>query len=521
MDSLAGMRWERVLAGGRLSGRYGRARVWVIRERPLEALSWLAFGVGLDYNRSREMNTNNGLPLIAPRVTPVLDPAFRPAVLANRAFRALARATAGSGMVRLALEQTDGTVSHYSSEILPDSHPQAAGNFAYLERIAKFLLWSRGGFRIHVEGPAALAAKLAAHYRETPTGKFDSHLVGERMFDQPIEVVHAKTLPPERHGATSLGRHLDGCRIGFDLGGSDRKVAAVIDGKVVFSEETVWDPYFQPDPQYHYDGIMDSLKKAAAHLPRVDAIGGSAAGVYVNNRVKVASLFRGVPADVFTRRVRDLFLEIRKAWNQIPLEVVNDGEVTALAGSMSLGQNRILGISLGTSTAGGYVNAEGNITSWLNELAFVPVDLNPAAPTDEWSGDYGCGVQYFSQQCVGRLLAPAGIEVDPKLPLPEKLKHVQQLMNQGDYRARKIYETIGAYLGYAIAHFTDFYDLANVLILGRVTSGPGGDVILAGAREVLKVEFPELARQIAFHIPDEKDKRHGQAVAAASLPKVG
>jgi len=250
----------------------------------------------------------------------------------------------------------------------------------------------------------------------------------------------------------------------------------------------------------------------------VDAIGGSAAGVYVNNRVKVASLFRGVPPDVFNKRVRDLFLEVRKAWNNIPLEVVNDGEVTALAGSMSLGKNRILGISLGTSTAGGYVNAEGNITSWINELAFVPVDLNPGAATDEWSGDYGCDVQYFSQQCVGRLLAPAGIEVEAGLGLPEKLKQVQKLMDQGDYRARKIYETIGTYLGYAIPHFTDFYDLENVLILGRVTSGPGGDVIIAGAKDVLKAEFPELTNRIAFHIPDEKDKRHGQAVAAASLP---
>src|SRR5512135_1811126 len=276
------------------------------------------------------------------------------------------------------------------------------------------------------------------------------------MFDNPIEVVHTKNLPPERRSAASLGRHLQGCRIGFDLGGSDRKVAAVIDGKVVFSDETVWDPYFQKDPQYHFDGIMDSLKKAAAHLPRVDAIGGSAAGVYVNNRVKVASLFRGVPSDLFEKRVKDMFLEIRKAWNNVPLEVVNDGEVTALAGSMSRGLNRILGVSLGTSTAGGYVNAEGNITTWLNELAFVPVDYNPAAPRDEWSGDYGCGVQYFSQQCVGRLLAPAGIEIPSNLSLPEKLKQVQKLMAEGDPRARKIYETIGAYLGYGVAHFADF-----------------------------------------------------------------
>src|ERR1051325_141544 len=182
---------------------------------------------------------------------------------------------------------------------------------------------------------------------------------------------------------------------------------------------------------------MDSLRKAAAHLPRVDAIGGSAAGIYRDNRVKVASLFRGVPPNVFNGQVKNLFLEVRKAWNNVPFEVVNDGEVTALAGSMSLGRNRVLGISMGTSTAGGYVNAEGNITSWLNELAFLPVDYRPDAPTDEWSGDYGCGVQYFSQQAVGRLLAPAGIALDAALPLPERLKEVQRLMQAGDGRARK------------------------------------------------------------------------------------
>ena len=466
------------------------------------------------------MNINHGLALAAPRVTPVLDPWLRPAALANRAFQEQVRASGQPVALALALEQTDGSVSHFQTQILPEKHQSAAGNFVYIERIVKFLLWSRGGSRIYITGPRSLADRLTAHFRETPTGRFDSNLVGERMFDKAIEIVHVGQLPLERRSAAPLGRHLEGCRIGFDLGGSDRKVAAVIDGKVVFSEETVWDPYFQPDPKYHYDGIMDSLKKAAAHLPRVDAIGGSAAGVYVNNRVKVASLFRGVPSEVFERRVKDLFLEIRREWNNIPFEVVNDGEVTALAGSMSLGKNRILGISLGTSTAGGFVNAEGNITSWINELAFVPVDYNPNAPADEWSSDRGCGVQYFSQQCVGRLLEPAGIELDPKLPLPEKLKHVQNLMAQEDYRARKIYQTIGAYLGYGVAHFSDFYDLENVLILGRVTSGSGGELILQVAKEVLKTEFPDLAKRIAFHIPDEKQKRHGQAVAAASLPEL-
>ena len=461
---------------------------------------------------------NNGLALVPPRVAPVLDPGFRPAVLAHRFFVQQARGTGQPVPVRLALEQTDGSVFHFSTEIFAEGHAQSRGNFSFLERLVKTLLWSRGGCRLYFDGPTALGRQLEKRWRETVAGRFDSHLVGERMFDHALELVQTHNLPPERVHTRPLGRHLDGCRIGFDLGGSDRKVAAVLDGKVVFSDETAWDPCPQTDPQYHFDGIMDSLKAAAAHLLRVDAIGGSAAGVYVNNRVKVASLFRSVPADAFDRRVKNLFLEIKNVWGDVPLEVVNDGEVTALAGSMALKKNAVLGIAMGTSTAGGYVTAEGNITSWLNELAFVPVDYNPQAPVDEWSGDYGCGSQYFSQQWVGRLLSPAGLELPTALPLPEKLRHVQRLMAHGDERAATIYRTIGTYLGYGVALYSDFYNVQNVLILGRVTTGRGGDLILEGARQVLSVEFPDLHQRIAFHLPGETEKRHGQAVAAASLP---
>ena len=459
-------------------------------------------------------------PSIMPQVPPVLDPGFRPAVLANQNYRARVKASGFSQPVRLAIEQADGSVFHCATEIFPENHASAAENFHHIERLVKFLLWSWGGWRIHIDGPSALAVRLQNYFRETATGGFDSNIIGERIYDHAIEVVATSELPPARSATRPLGRHLNGCRIGFDLGGSDRKVAALIDGKVVFSEETVWDPYFHPDPQYHFDGIMDSLKKAAAHLPRVDAIGGSAAGCYVNNRVKVASLFRGVGPELFEARVKNLFFEVQRAMGGVPIEVVNDGEVTALAGSMALGKNAVLGLALGTSLAAGYVTRDGNITSWLNELAFAPVDYNPAAPRDEWSGDYGVGAQYFSQQAVGRLLAPAGIAADPALPLPEKLKHVQSLMAQGDERAGKIYQTIGTYLGYAIAHYAEFYDFDHVLILGRVTSGQGGDVIIQNAREVLRVEFPALSKRIGFHVPDEKEKRHGQAVAAASLPIV-
>ncbi len=455
-----------------------------------------------------------------PKILPVLDAQFRPALLARRAFRERVRQSGRAVPVRLALEQSDGSVFHTSTEIFAEDLPAAQDNYQHVERILKFLLWSRGGWRIHFDGPAALAAKLAAHYRDDATGQFDSDMVGAKMFDHPLEILNTPELPRERSQTKPLGRHLDGCRIGFDLGGSDRKAAAVIEGKVVFSDETVWDPYFHPDPQYHFDGIMDSLRKAAAHLPRVDAIGGSAAGIYVNNRVKAASLFRGVPPDLFASRVKDLFLEIRAAWNNVPFEVVNDGEVTALAGAMALERNRVLGIALGTSTAGGWVDARGNITSWLNELAFVPVDYHPGTARDEWSGDYGVGSQYFSQQAVGRLLPAAGIDAPRDLPLPEKLKLVQSLMAQGDERARKIYDTLGVYLGYFIADCAEFYDLQNVLVLGRVTSGTGGDLIVETARRTLQAEFPELAERLTLQVPDEKQKRHGQAIAAASLPEI-
>ena len=269
---------------------------------------------------------------------------------------------------------------------------------------------------------------------------------------------------------------------------------------------------------HHLEGVHDSLQRAAAHLPRVDAIGGSAAGVYVNNEVRVASLFRGVPPDEFERHIRRMFFTLQARWGGVPFEVANDGEVTALAGSMSLGANAVLGLSMGTSQAAGWVTPDGHITPWLNELAFAPVDYRADAPRDEWSGDLGCGVQYFSQQGVARLAPKAGFAFAAGQPLPEQLVAVQQAMAAGDPRARAVYATIGTCFGYALAHYADFYDVRHVLVLGRVTSGEGGAVILAQAAAVLRAEFPELADRIRLHTPDEQNKRHGQAVAAASLP---
>jgi predicted NBD/HSP70 family sugar kinase len=456
--------------------------------------------------------------LVPGRVTPPLDPGFRPAVLARRKLAGAAAASTGATPVTIALQQPGASVYVRETWAFPSDDPLCAIAEALTERLVKSMLWGRGGSRLWVDGPEGVVAALRRHYAEDPAGRFDADMVG-RHYATPLEIVAAprSAFPDPLDGTVAVGGDLRGCRIGFDLGASDRKAAAVIDGEVVFSEEILWDPSHQSDPAWHYAQIDDSLRRAAAHLPRVDAIGGSAAGVYVANEARSASLFRSVPADQF-HRVRSLFHDLRAAWGGIPFEVRNDGDVTALAGAMVAGVGGLLGIAMGSSEAAGYVTRDRGLTPWLNELAFTPIDYSPDAPVDEWSGDRGCGARYFSQQALPRLLPAAGIAVDEAMPLPEQLVALQDLMAAGDERAVRVYETIGTHFGYALLEYADFYDFEHVLLLGRVVTGPGGEVIGARAADVLAIEGT--ARPIKFHAVSERDKRHGQAVAAASLPRI-
>jgi predicted NBD/HSP70 family sugar kinase len=457
-----------------------------------------------------------------PNVAPPLHREFRPAWLGNQAFRAEVARSAGVRLV-LALERDAGNVSLFETTLLPPSHAQASVNLRYVERILKFLLWQKGGFRVSVAGPSDVAEHLAREYAPGGARAFDAEFFAKIYEKQKfiVESVSFEALPTEREQGAAVGGHLEGCRIGFDAGGSDRKVAAVIDGKEVFSCEIVWEPKLQSDPQYHFDGIDDSIRRAAAHLPRIDAIGVSSAGIYVNNRTMVASLFRKVPEAAFDAKIKNIYLDIAKKWGDVPLEVANDGDVTALAGALELKDHSVLGIAMGTSEAVGYVNAQGLITGWLNELAFAPVDYSASAAVDhEWSGDRGTGVGYFSQDAVIRLAARAGVELEDGVSPGAKLKRVQELLAKGDPRPQGIFETLGVYLGYGLLHYADFYPVKHVLLLGRVTSGRGGSVLLDKAREVLARESPELAKRLNIHLPDEATRRVGQSIAAASLPRL-
>ena len=454
------------------------------------------------------------------KVNAKLDPQFMPLSVVCRDMR---EATKENGQdLIIAIERNKGYTVTYKTRIFKDGTGHDEENFAFVERMAKALLWVAGGYKIYIAGSDVVGAKIKEAYSYGGLRDFDVKFM-ERVYEKTFEVIVCAydKAPKDISAAAPIGRHLDGCRIGFDAGGSDRKVSAVINGESVYSEEVVWFPKTNTDPEYHYQGILEAMKTAASHMPRVDAIGVSSAGVYIDNRIMVASLFLKVSDEDFDKRVKNMYIDVAKEIGEnIPIEVANDGDVTALAGAMDLDDNSVLGVAMGTSEAGGYVDPQGNITGWLNELAFVPVDFCKDAMVDEWSGDYGCGVKYFSQDGVIKLAPYAGIELDESLSPAEKLKVVQNLMKEGDERAKAIYDTIGAYFGYAIAFYTEFYDIKHVLIMGRVTSGEGGTILLERAQEVLDKEFPELAEKIQLHIPDESSRRVGQSVAAASLPEV-
>lgn len=444
---------------------------------------------------------------------PVLDKSFIPFIQFVRAYMREAREP-----VAIALHGPGGQIFVYET-FIRSQVGAAEVNKYYLDRLVKLLLWAVGAYRVTVCGPEPLHAYIADQYSAQGAHAFDDDFF-QCIYDRPFEV---RCLPYENRPtpvtrSDSIGRHVNGCRIGFDAGGSDRKVSAVINGEAVFTEETVWHPKTAADPAYHYEGILDSLKKAAGHMPRVDAIGISSAGVYVDNRTKVASLFRKVPKELFDAQVKDIYLRAAKEFGDVPVVVCNDGDVSALAGSMYYQKNNMLGLAMGTSTAAGYVDEAGNIKGWLSELAFVPIDLQACAPIDEWSGDAGCGTSYFSQDAAIRLSEAAGIRLDAEKSPAEKLKCLQDMLSRGEQGAISIFQTIGCYLGHTAPLFHMLYGCTHILLQGRVMSGEGGNIITEEAKRVLSADYPELTGKVELILPDEAFRRLGQSVIAASLP---
>merc|ERR1711981_206245 len=294
---------------------------------------------------------------------------------------------------------------------------------------------------------------------------------------------------------------------------------------------------------YHFDAIVAAMKGSIERAKEkgfgdIQAVGGSATGtVSADNDATWCDIFPNVPPDVYKEKVVDIFQRIAKDLaGDVPLKVINDGEVTALAAVQKIKAGNVMGISMGSSEGGGYANADGNLLGWINELCYIRLDLNPNAPTDPWTKGAHTGIShmYLGQRGATKLAAKAGVKVPENQVYPHPdmctithenhaqcLKLIQKAMADPEQEpeVRKLYETVGVYLGYGLAQYTEFYKIDNVMILGRVSKGAGGDLMMATAKKVLETEFPEIP-PITFHTADDHFKAVGQCIAAAALPTI-
>lgn len=480
--------------------------------------------------------------LTRPSVPAPLDPNFCPFVLGKRNYMKKVAECAQYGKVselQFAVERPDGCVGRDKLQVFSEDHEGFDASVFLAGECIRYMLWQRGGFKLFLSGPAKICEQVKAAYAKG--GKYDFEATTmPKIYAVPWTVAivgKPEDLPAAKEAPIVCGKVASGCRIAFDLGKSDVKTVAVKDGEVLDSAETEWD-VTNPDPQYHYDVIVKAMKATASKLPgKVEAIGGSATGaVSANSEATWCDCFPNVPPDVYKKRVVPIFKDIAKnEFGGVPVKVINDGEVTAVAGGQMIGDGAdCFGISLGSSEGSGYVDESGALTGWINENAYNPFDLNPSGPGNPWSPHRGDASMYLGQRAATRLAKLGGIQLPEEMmpdhpnmnatshaPHAQCLKKVQAAMKDPaqERQARKIYETIGVYLGYAIAQYCEYLPIKNVMILGRVSTGTGGDIMMEWARKVLSQEFPALAH-IKFHTPSEHMKRVGQCVAAAALPEL-
>jgi len=476
--------------------------------------------------------------LSRPKVPAPLDPNFSPLILGKRKY---ANATKDcKDELEWALPRADGC-GRGKLKVFADGHADAEASIYLAGVCIQEMIWQRSASELQLAGPPKMCEALKAAFSEGGMYEFEAtampNVCGTPDAKFEVKIVKAEELPEAKDAPQVCGKDASGCRLAFDLGKSDIKTVAVKDGEVVYSQETEWD-VTSPDPDYHFKAVVDALMLAKAALPKVDCVGGSATGtISGDNEATWCDIFPNVPPDVYKEKVVDIFKRIAKeVAGDVPLKVINDGEVTALAAVQKIGKGNIMGISMGSSEGGGYANADGNLMGWINELCYIRLDLNPEAPTDPWTKGAHTGIShlYLGQRGATKLAHKAGVEVPENYIYPHPdmctikhedhaqcLKLIQKAMGDPnkEQQVKALYETCGVYLGYAIAQYQEFYKIDHVMILGRVSKGKGGDIMLNKANEVLQTEFPQYA-DVAFHTADDHFKAVGQCIAAAALPEL-
>ena len=164
-------------------------------------------------------------------------------------------------------------------------------SYTYFKQMFLTVFWIYGGNKVFIKGNEKYLLKILDSLLKDEEVKITLETMKE-IFHSDVLVTYSKApLPKRTIKKVKLASSFKGNRIGFDAGGSDRKVSSVVDGKVIFEEETVWLPKENPDWHYHEKGIIDSLNKAAEKLKTVDAVGVSTSGIIIDNKMVQAALF--------------------------------------------------------------------------------------------------------------------------------------------------------------------------------------------------------------------------------------
>jgi predicted NBD/HSP70 family sugar kinase len=477
---------------------------------------------------------------VEPKVKAPLDPGFVPVVLAKREYRKAAKDCADT--LYFALPRPDGCATG-ELKVFPEDDRRYQASVILGGVMIQESIWRCGASSLQLAGPKGMCEAIKAAFSKGGTYEFEAATM-PKCFGTPdapfeVKIVGGKgDLPEKKDTPQVCGKDANGCRLAFDLGKSDIKTVAIKDNEVLDSKETEWD-VTATDPQYHFDAIVSAMKGTierakAKGFGDIQAVGGSATGtVSGDNEATWCDIFPNVPPDVYKAKVVDIFKRIAKeVAGDVPLKVINDGEVTALAAVQKIKKGNVMGISMGSSEGGGYANADGNLMGWINELCYMKLDMNPRAPTDPWTNCHrGMSHMYLGQRgATKNAFKICDVPDNYKYPHPDMctikhedhaqcLKLVQAAMKDNPGKASDLYKTCGVYLGYGLAQYCEHYAIDHVMILGRVSKGAGGDLMLKTAEEVLATEFPDLPK-ITFHTADDEFKAVGQCIAAAALPKI-
>lgn len=434
-----------------------------------------------------------------------LDKDFKPIIDSFESFQRRAKEP-----ITLTIKRGEEVIFPFSMRISSNFEK----SYFYTKRLLLTLLWMVGGEEIFYTG-----SPLFYHYLEKRLETDEEILSSlhemEKIFNRSFSFKRVEEVPQRKDKVNPFSGSFKGCRIGLDLGGSDRKVTVVKDNEVVYSEETLWSPKEQNDPQYHYLGMLDSLERAKKYLPHVDGIGISTAGIVANNELLFAALYAKVTEEKKQKEARPVFKNIMKEhFPNVPFQVENDGDVSAIGASALYHKNKVLGLALGTSFAAGYVK-DSSLNGWISELSKVPINVSKKARKHYILGIEGSASEYLSQKGIVYLLENNGLSLQGDLP--HKLLQIQKLAEEGDPLVLKGYHDMGIYLGSDIRYLSLFYDIESVFLLGRVMSGKGGEILLQTASDYLKKK----KMQIDLFSADEDFKRLGQSYIAASLPNIG